>query len=221
MEFPGIPNPFNGKLIVFEGIDGSSKTSQLETAEQNMCKSIAENHQKNIQVIKKFKEPQGKSFWGNRIYQELAKPHGLHESNPKLFQSWYAVDSVYQMPEIERFMECGCHIFMDRYRSSMVYGAKTKKDLSELMKMNQIILGKNFIWPDLILIFDISPETAIQRLTARGRAFDEHEKLVTLSRVRNNYLMFANTYANCQIINSEQEPEEVSKDVISAINTVL
>ncbi|MDP2933968.1 MAG: hypothetical protein Q8N81_07645, partial [bacterium] len=82
-----------------------------------------------------------------------------------------------------------------------------------LVLMNQIIMGEDFIWPDAVLIFDVSIETAIKRLKEKGRVLDGHEKVAVLEQVRRNYMFFAKTYANCHLIDGEGPPEQILEEV--------
>jgi len=103
----------------------------------------------------------------------------------------------------------------------MCYGAKNKDDIRELMAINERIIGEDFIWPDTILIFDVSPETCIERLKQKGRKLDEHEKLEVLKRVRDNYLDFATMYRNCHVINGESYLEIIFESVKKILDPIL
>lgn len=211
-----IPNlPSWGKFIVFEGIDGCGKTTQL-------LRTYHYLHDRKLPV-RKTKEPNKSGIWGAQIDEELAQPDGLHKTDPFGFQTWYACDSKENLREaVIPALRARCVVLSDRFRPSMVYGAKDASEILALMLSNQIIIGEDFIWPDVILIFDVSVETAIKRLEQKDRTLDEHEnKKALLEQVRANYLAFAKMYPNCHIIDGEKTPEEIFNEILPIITKVI
>lgn len=215
-----IPNPYPGIFIVFEGIDGCGKTTQFNRVYGWMqTLEIAKHHD-----ILKAKEPGKEKFFGKKIYADLAdkNPTTLHKSNPHGFQSWYACDSKENLREnIIPALKAGSVVLCDRFRPSLVYGAKGPGEISDLMVMNKQIIGEDFIWPDLILIFDLAVNTAIRRLKEKNRDLDEHEKHGVLNRVRHNYQHFGKVYPNCQIINAELTEEQVFENIKKLVLGVI
>lgn len=78
-----MPNPYPGLLIAFEGIDGCDKSTQLTLA-ANKIEGLTGFNGK----IVKTKEPNRDSEMGKKICAELAKPDGLHQTDPLGFQTW-------------------------------------------------------------------------------------------------------------------------------------
>lgn len=228
-----IPNPFNGKLFAFEGMDGCGKSRQLNMTDEWLRNLKQTEHR--CFVVEKGKEPGKDRFWGKKIYEELdpKTTSGLPVRDLYGFQSWYAEDCEDHMPGKMLSLKVGNIVLMDRYRLSMVFGIPESgtpdariKALDELMKLNQSIVGKHFIWPDASLIFDVSVETAIARLKQKfaeaGRGdFDEHEKSDKLTVVRDNYLLFNRQYPNCHVIDAEGTPEEVFEKVKAIIEPIV
>ncbi len=209
-----IPNPYSGRFIALEGIDGCGKSKQFEQLVRWLI-------QRRATVIG-TKEPDKKGVWGSQIYKDLANPNGLNQTDPFRFQMWYACDSKLNLREVViPRLRAGCNIVTDRFRPSMVYGAQTVKEIAKLMLMSQTILGEDFIWPDATLIFDVSVETAIRRSREKNRDLDEHERAEVLTRVRLNYLYFSSAYPGCHVINGERSPEEVFEEVKFVIAPVL
>jgi len=217
-----IPNPYKGKLFAFEGIDGSGKTKQCENAFQWLTHLNSTWWLGISNPVLKLKEPNKDSEWGKKIYAELENPKGLHTTNPFDFQEWCAHDSKINLQtNVIPRLRSGWTVLLDRYRPSMCYGAKDSTEIPALMEMNEKIIGEDFIWPDLILIFDVTPETAIVRLQKKGAKLDEHEKFGIQKRVRNNYLRFSQMYKNCYIINGEFSEETVFKSVKSVLQEIF
>ena len=166
-------------------------------------------------VVVEAKEPGRERDVGAAIYRDLeGRGDNLHSENPFAFQKWYAFDSKENMVRnVLRNLEVGNIVIADRYRASLVYGAQQTEEIAALVLMNQIIMGERFIWPDAVLVFDVSVETAIERLSKKGRTLDGHEKKAVLERVRRNYRFFADAYANCHLIDAEGPPEQIFEEV--------
>lgn len=207
-----IPNPHPGIFIVFEGIDGCGKTVQMNHV-YGWLKTL--NDLRHHYTLK-TKEPNKEKPFGKKIYTDLANttPDALHKNNPFGFQTWYACDSKENLRDV--VIPALTHddiVLCDRFRPSMVYGANNFGDISKLMTMNCEIIGEDFIWPDLILIFDINANKAVERLKKKGLKLDEHEKSEVLTRVRRNYMHFAQVYPSCEVINADQPEDKVFEDV--------
>lgn len=213
-----IPNPYPGIFIVFEGIDGCGKTAQLNRVYGWMQTLDILKYRNKV----KAKEPGKERYFGKKIYADLAdgSQTALHKSGLHDFQAWYACDSKVNLREhIIPALKDGSIVLCDRFRPSMVYGAQTPGEISELMTMNRQIIGEDFIWPDLILIFDLAVNTALKRLKEKNRDLDEHEKYEVLKRVKINYQFFARFY-HCRIVNAEEPEEQVFEKIKNLIMPV-
>ena len=231
-----IPNPHPGIFIAFEGIDGCGKTVQLGRTEAwlNSFTGLGCSEGRILSTKKFFiklaKEPGKERFYGKKIYADLTNKNAdaLHKKDPYGFQAWYACDSRENLMEnIVPALQTGSVVLCDRFRPSMVYGVQTLGDqqtlseVSALMALNQAIIGNDFIWPDLILIFNIAVDAAIQRLKNKNKDLDEYEKSAVLTIVRKNYLLFDERYPNCRIVNGEKTEEGVFEDVKKLVLPVI
>jgi dTMP kinase len=209
-------NDMPGKFIATEGIDLSGKSTQTQR-----IKSWLIAYQK-LKVIL-TKEPTEGDI-GKKIRAILKDKEVFDKTDPFYLQELFARDSrIHVQNVIFPALKLGKIVCSDRFRSSLVFGAHkgNQIEIEMLMEMNQRYLGNYFIWPDAIFIFDISPQVAIERGKKQGRVFDEMEKLETLEAVRDNYLLLANLYPNCHIINAERTLEEVFTDVRTVIEALL
>ena len=115
------------------------------------------------------------------------------------------------------YLERGDVVCTDRFRESMVYGSEKNNaiDLHMLVELNLRLHGQYWVWPDRVFVFDLPAELAIERGKVSGRQFDEMEKIDTLSRVRDNFQMFAKEYpeANLCFVDASRNIEEVFFDV--------
>lgn len=208
-----IPNPYPGIFIVIDGIDGCGKSTQVKRL-VDWLKSVIRGRE-----VLQTKEPDKNGSFGKMIYADLARRDGLHVNDPMRFQMWYACDSKIHLQEkIIPCLQSGGIVVSDRFRSSMVYGARHPGDLHKLMVMNQIIIGEHFIWPDRIFIIDVPPPVAIERLQKKGVRLDGHERSSVLERTRERYQQFAEQYPNCMIIDHEGDPSPEAKSAVISRN---
>jgi dTMP kinase len=209
-----IPNPYPGIFIVFEGIDGCGKTEQLERTFRWLSANGVKGGAFSWKIIK-TEEPTLNGYFGKKIRQELKRANGLHRTNPFGFQAWFACDSKEHLQRvvIPNLKTQRSIVLSDRFRPSMVYGDRFIGDLEKLMEMNRQIIGEDFIWPDAILIFDVSIHNAMERLKKKGKNLDEHEREGLLKTIVIRYRTFAKTYPNCHLIDANGTPEEVFEKV--------
>lgn len=221
-----IPNPYPGIFIVFEGIDGCGKTVQLEMAAAWLRSFTQPGLSENMIIslptfnVALAKEPGKERFFGKKIYADLANrdPSALHKKNPHGFQAWHACNSKENLQlNVIPALKAGSVVLCDRFRTSTIYSAQTPEEIPAFMTINREIIGEHFIWPDLILIFDLAVATAIGRLKKKNRGLDEYEKLEVLRRVRLNYLSLARMYPNCEVVDGEKPEEAVFERVKSLI----
>lgn len=199
---------YPGKLIVFEGVNGSGKSSQITRArnwlQANYCQ---------IPVVV-TKEPT-ENFIGRFIRMALGNSSFLKALGPVVLQSWYALDSRQHLQEkIIPVLENGAVVLCDRYRHSLVHSAVSEANVSELFYLNKIILGKDFIIPDLVFIFDVLPATAMERLAKKGTVLDAQETLSEIVRTRKHYFKLSELWPdNVHVVDANRGEQEVFVEV--------
>jgi len=206
-------NTYPGTFFAIEGPDGCGKSTQID---------LLKEHFRARKDVIFTKEPGRDRSWGSKIYQELEtdRPDGLHRVDLFTFQTWYAHDSKSHLENlIIPNLKNGNLVITDRFRASMVYGAvspnkrELELELAKLMNMNRSIIGLNFIWPNAVIILDTSPEACLERSLKKNRNLDGHEKIETITRVLNNYKVFAGIFPNCHIVNGNRSIEEIFADI--------
>lgn len=142
-----------GKLIVFEGIDGSGKTTQ--------AKFLVEYLQKNaIDVI--FTEWAGSRNVGEYI-KKMRKDK--IEVNPKSFSLLYAADFAERLEEvINPALSSGKTVICDRYFYTAIARDTTLGVEEDYVKSIYSLAPK----PDVIFYLDIPPKMALERLVKRA-----------------------------------------------------
>lgn len=157
------------KFIVFEGIDGSGK-STLSTMVLN---SLIE---RNFPIVK-FNEPT--SFeTGMKIRKFLRKEISLsREEQIELFLA-DRKDSLEK--NVYPNLKAGNSVILDRYFYSMAaYQSDENIQPETILHMN---LNRNYPVPDLIIYLEINPEISLAR-TKRRNANEHFENLETLKKV--------------------------------------
>lgn len=210
----------SGTLITFEGIEGCGKSTQLEKIYE-WLKSM------NISTVK-TREPGGTKI-GRKIRELLLDPESKDMSSlTELFL--YSADRAQHVKEIiEPALENRNIILCDRfYDATIAYqGHARNLDLNLIEKLNTI--ATSGLKPDLTLLFDLDPETGLQRARRRNKTTGagnsegrfEKEKLSFHRKVREGYLTIAEKNPErFKIIAAANSMEKVysnSRDVIKEV----
>jgi dTMP kinase len=142
-----------GKLIAFEGIDGSGKTTVSTRAYQ----AVKSN---GIQAVYTFEPTYSKV--GSIVHLVL---NGDIEASGEFQALMFAADRVnHFQTEIGPELEAGRHVLVDRYvHSSIAYQGALLND-EEWVR----IINKNVPAPDLAIYIDIEPKIGLRRKGKRS-----------------------------------------------------
>ena len=181
-------------LIAVEGIDGSGKTT--------VVRFLIEELRKRGYDVVAFKEPTD-SEYGRRIRQILKERKVSPEEELKLFIK----DREFNVRNnILPALKSGKIVIMDRYYySTIAYQGALGLDVEMIRKLNE-----QFPKPDLVIILDVSPETALKRIKAKRRP-DRFKDLEYLRKVREIFLSLKN---NVVVVDAERNIEDVKRDVL-------
>jgi dTMP kinase len=180
-------------LIAIEGLDQSGKETQARHVRTRI-----EQAGRKVSLL---------SFpdYGTPIGQEIEKAlHGEREFGPDVMQLLYIANRFEYKPRLDLWLAHDHVVVCDRYRaSSVAYGEAQGLDPAWLEDIQ-----RHLPVPDLTLLLDIAPETAVRR-KASGR--DRYERdLALLGRVRESYRRQARD-GGWVVIDAE-----LSKDAVSA-----
>ncbi len=191
-------------LIAVEGIDGSGKTTVVRFLEEELKK-------RGYDVVV-FKEPTN-SEWGRRIKRAFKDRRLKPEEELELFlkdREWNVKNNV--VPALK----AGKVVIMDRYYySTIAYQGALGIDPDYIKQLNEKIAPK----PDLVIILDVKPETALKRIRMRGDKPNRFEDLEYLRKVREIFLSLKNK--NIVVIDAERNMEEVKSDVLNVVSKYL
>lgn len=198
-----VHSTMRGLLIAFEGLDQSGKQTQAE--------SLRDYFTSRGRDCRLLSFPDYTTAIGSEISRAL---HGERDYPADTMQLLYVANRYEHRGAMESLLAQGAVIVCDRYMaSSIAYGEAQGLDAAWLTEI-QRFLPK----PDLTIVLDIAPETAVQR-KASGR--DRYERdLALLSRVRDSYRR-QSEQSGWMRLNGERPKGEVSADVLSAVATRL
>ena len=155
----------NASFFVFEGIDGSGKTTQANMLAEYL-------RQKGVEVLL-TKEPTKETPESEKIRKVLRKELMI---STKELQILFAEDRrAHLKNSVIPALESGKTVISDRYVfSSLAYG------LQECEKQFLIQINENFILPTKTFMIDVSPAWGMEKMEKRGEKkefFEEKEKL--------------------------------------------
>lgn len=154
--------PARGKLIVFEGIDGTGKSTHIRLLTEWL-------QQRGVQVVSDFEPTRGE--WGMRVRRAALSGSRLpvaEEIDCLLRDRREHVEQLI-LPSLER----GAWVLLDRYYPSMMaYQGATGADVQQIRAWNEAFAPV----PDAAFWLDIPVELSMQRIRARGLGQDAFEK---------------------------------------------
>lgn len=195
-----------GFLIVFEGIDGTGKSTQCEL----LAKSLTERDLPNIALA----EPT-RGTWGTKIRRLLTE--GREGISPQEELSWFVNDRKEDIElNIMPALEDNKVVLMDRYYfSTAAYQGALGLDPEQIRLENETFAPM----PDRVLIFLTSPETCLERIESSRDQKSAFEKLDYLQNVQNIFKSFEGP--NIRFIDSVGSVPEVHQKVLSAIEDLF
>jgi dTMP kinase len=181
----------SGKFIVFEGVEGSGKSTQIQLAAE-WLKSLP-GMNKSVIITR---EPGGTTL-GRQIRQMLLDDPS-NEIGNRTELLLYGADRAQHVESIVKpHLELGDLVLCDRFTDSTIayqgYGRGFDRD--EIERVNQLATGG--LQSDLTLWLDLDVKIGLQRVALRGQPDRmERANLDFHQRVRQGYQELANSYPN-------------------------
>jgi len=206
-----IKNPYSGKFIAVEGIDGSGKSDQFKMIREVLIAIPSIN-------VVFTKEPPNNAV-GVEIYDILRGHHPtikLEDLSELEMQRKYFLARRMQYQDLNLpALRAGVHVLSDRGVASVAYGLTNINELGHFLSIQKAMFDYHsvpFVGPDLILIYDVDVDMALERLNKKDRAMDKFEQRARLELTRANYLAIAKKVPNCVVIDGRPSVEEVFKE---------
>lgn len=194
-----IKNPYPGKFIVFEGLDGSGLSTQAELLKDYLLK-------KGHQVFL-TKEPFLKLVTGRKIERILNKEEKIAPG--KLQKLYIQNRREHLKKDVIPRLKKGEIVISDRYfLSTLAYGRTTGLSEKELIKLNE-----GFLIPNITFLLKALPETCIKRIKKRGIKMTLFEKKEKLRNVWIFYEDSVKKFEDIKIINAEKSVSQVFNSI--------
>lgn len=197
-------------LIVFEGVEGSGKTTQT----QILCDKLESVNQRAITT----REPGGTTS-GELIRNIILDQEDLTPMS-ELYLFNAARSLLIEQLVIPQLRE-EIHVIMDRFiYSTMAYQSYGREiPLQTVKTINEI--ASHQVVPDVIVLLDIPPQKALSRRPDPRDRF-EREALDFHTKIRNGYLAMAQENPQDWIvIDADLKPDQIAEIVWGKIQPLL
>ncbi|PIQ97058.1 MAG: dTMP kinase [Nitrospinae bacterium CG11_big_fil_rev_8_21_14_0_20_56_8] len=183
-----------GYLIVFEGIDGTGKSTH--------CRMLADFLNERGTAVTRLREPTD-GPWGRKI-REILK-NGRGGVTPEQELTWFVNDRREDVENnILPALRKNNVVLLDRYYySTAAYQGALGIDPAKIIAANEQFAPV----PDRAFIFIAPPETCLDRIGLSREGYSSFEKLEYLRRVQDIFVSFSGSHI--QQVDSTRTPEEV------------
>lgn len=204
-----------GLFLTFEGIDGSGKTMQLEMLTEDLRKA-------NLKYLI-LREPGGTSISEQirKVLLDCVNQEMIPETELLLFAAARAqlVQEIVKPALAENNI-----VISDRfYDSTTAYqGFGRDMDVHFIQMLNTF--ATQGLQPDFTFYFDLSVETAFERLGKRTEKNDriDLESKKFMEKTRQGYLSIAQNHPErIKVIDAERTPEEIFQDLKMELKQVI
>ena len=198
----------SGQFIVFDGPDGSGKSTQINR--------FVQRYREEGLVVTEVREPGGSSI-GEQIRNILLDPTNEEMTLPCEMLLYMASRAQLVEQEIRPAMRRGELVVADRFVSATLayQGTAGGVPVEWIQQVAEVAVSGH--WPDLTLILDVDDKTAagrlnplLDRMELKGKAFH--------SKVREGFLKQAEAMpSKYRVIDSTEDEDSVEKAVQNAI----
>ena len=194
-----------GKLITFEGIDGSGKSTQIQLLE-------AEFEKLDISY-KTFREPGGTKL------SEKIRAILLDKENIELYSNaesllFAAARAQLTAEQIKPALTKGEFVICDRFTDSTIayQGYGRGLNINNLELINTI--ATDGLIPDITFILDIDPQKATERLKTVNPDRMEATGIDFFKKIRQGYCQIREqNQSRCIVIDGEKPQKDISKEI--------
>ena len=203
-----------GLFIVFEGIDGSGKTTQVKM----LSAALEAMGRKTNITAEPTTLPSGKALreaLGGRVKKSECEM-------AVMFVQDRIAHNITAEEGIEALLEAGVDVICDRYYySSLAYqGQATDYQWVKTMNIDCPQIRR----PDVCIYIDLLPEQSLERISRGRDSVEIYENVETLTKVRNQFLAVIKDLAdtdNIHVVNGYRTPDEVSADICKIVKDMI
>jgi dTMP kinase len=225
-EFSPRSLPHSGKLIVFEGVEGCGKTTQLRRLRDWLTESgweefLKERIQTDPVIV--TREPGGTNL-GLELRRLLLEPGKETTIQERAELLLYAADRAQHVEELlQPNLQKGVVILCDRFTDSTIayQGYGRNLNLSLISQLNQI--ATNGLESDLTIWLDIDVEIGLARKRKQGEiTLMEQASLAFHRRVQQGFTELAKAHPQrIARINANQNQELIAQQIQNILNERL
>ncbi len=196
-----------GRFIVFEGIDGSGKSTAMRRVAGQL-------HEAGHDVVTTREETD--TWMGEAVRRSIAD-----RADPWATLHLFLADRAAHVAQIQEHLDAGQHVLCDRFlHSTLAYQSVTLADaLTDPIAHLRALHAPWCIHPDHVVLLDLSAEVAVSRATDRG-ATTPYEKVEFLELVRAAYLDLADA-DDFLVVDATQSADDVAADVARSVSDWL
>ena len=197
-----------GKFIVFEGLDGCGKSTQLENLRRRLatlCRPAG--------TRKAFATREPSDSVPGLICRGISKKiiQVRHETETLLF----AADRYeHAVSEILPQLQAGNHVLCDRFFLSNFAYQSAETDFHALLQYNQAAM--RLAKPDLTVFIDVTPEECERRRSAERATEEKYENVERARLIREQYMRaidFLHMRENVLFADGGGDPEQIFEDL--------
>ena len=202
-----------GKLITFEGIDGSGKSTQIKKLESRL-KSLKINYIT-------YREPGGTSL-SEKIRQILLDKENMELSSISEGLLFAAARAQLVKEKIRPDLDSGKVVICDRFIDSTIayQGYGRELDVQKLVSINEI--ATEGLIPDITFLLDIKPENAFKRIDSTEIDRMESVGIKFFKKIRKGYFqIIKDNPERFFLINADQSEVLIENEINEIIDEVI
>ncbi|MCL2637285.1 MAG: dTMP kinase [Oscillospiraceae bacterium] len=206
-------NSNNGKFIVFEGLDGSGKTTQLAAIHKYITK------EKGLKC-REEREP-SESLPGALARSAIKKQVKFA---PQTMALLFAADRYeHIIHDIKPYLNEGIHVICDRYVFSNLAYQGLELDFETVYECNKAAM--KLLMPDITIFIDTEPEETMARIgksRVGNELFDKEGVAVRENFYKAfDFLKEKSLLKNLLIVKGNQSEEAITREIIKYIEELL
>ena len=203
-----------GKFIVFEGIDGAGKSTQVA-----LLKEKIEAMGRKVALTAEPTDLES----GRALRAALS---GKVKKTECEMATMFVLDRIAHNKNAEdgisALIDGDYDVISDRYYySTLAYQGQTT-DYGWVKAMNTQC--PDIKRPDICIYLDLLPEQSLARISKRGEAVEIYENLERLTGVRNAFLSVIEDLQadgeNIFAVNADRSPEEISEEIFNIVKNI-